>query len=153
MEATRSPSGGILLVLSCSSETQTRRQLSVLRAWSKPKARRPSNQKAHSLNLGLAALPSSPSPSQGTHLWMWHFQRFFSSACVLQLGGSCSSQYNLRWRCLLPWATVMSLVRCFHSADVMGWATWMKGLELPTGSRPRFQTAQVDPVHLVGTTK
>lgn len=111
------------------------------------------HQKAHSPDLGLAALPSSPSPSRGTHLWMKHWQRSFPSTCVLQLGGSCSSQYNLRWRCLLPWATVMSLVRCFHSADVTGWATWTKGFELPTGRHPRFQTAQVDPVHLVGTTK
>lgn len=46
---------------------------------------------------------------------------------------------------VLPWATVMSPARYFHSADVTGWATGMEGDMLSMGKHHSSQTAEEDP--------
>lgn len=59
----------------------------------------------------------------------------------------------LKVEVLLPWATVMSPAECFHSADVMGWANPLEGGVLSTRKHHRSQTAEEDPVDLLGTSK
>lgn len=54
---------------------------------------------------------------------------------------------------MLPWATVMSPARCFHSADVTGWATGMEGDVLSPGKHHRSQTAEEEPTDLAATLK
>lgn len=102
------------------------------------------------LRYGTCTPPSSLCPFSEKHTCECYLfcALSYQHALELVLAPPCPPYLKVE---VLPWATVMSPARCFHSADVTGWATGMEGDVFSTRKHHRSQTAEEEPTDLAAT--